>query len=271
MKYLFWLLLLPLFTVQAVEVRLPHEGLRLNADLEGAKPDQLPERLYLILHGTLGHKNMEIIQGLQDGLAENGLASLAPNLSLNIDDRHGFYDCASPHYHRHEDAVDELQAWADWLAGKGVKQIDLIGHSRGGNQVLLFALHARGPKVASVTSIAPMTFKPRHDRNALEELAGPRSLKPLPRFLHCRDTQVSRQTLESYWFNPDQHTPSLWPRYTGPYRLILGSEDSLSLKLKPALNNLPASAHWIELDGADHFFRDLYLDDVVDFLLENRE
>lgn len=271
MKQLIFLLLLPFFSVQAAEVLLNDQGLTLNADLEGASPEKLPARMYLVLHGTLGHKNMEIIQGLQAGLAENGLASLAPNLSLNINDRHGFYDCATPHYHRHEDAVAELQAWADWLAQRGVRELDLIGHSRGGNQVLLFALHARGPKIASVTSIAPMSFKAPMNKNVLQGLAGPRSLKIVPRFLHCRDTQVSRQSLESYGFNPDQHTPALWRGYKGAYRLVLGSEDPLSLKLKPELNSLPAGARWIELDGADHFFRDLYLDDVLDFLLENRE
>ncbi len=271
MKHLILFLLLPFLSAQAVEVQLPYQGLTLNADLEGAEPEKLPQRMYLVLHGTLGHKNMEIIQGLQDGLAENGLASLAPNLSLSLDNRQGFYDCATPHYHRHEDAVAELQAWADWLAKKGVRELDLIGHSRGGNQVLLFALRAQGPKIASVTSIAPMTFQPRQNRDILQGLAGPRSLKILPRFLHCRETQVSRQSLESYGFNPDQHTPTLWKAYSGAYRLVLGSEDKLSLKLKPELNTLPAGARWVELDGADHFFRDLYLDDVLDFLLEGRE
>ncbi len=268
----FILLLLALsLASHAKEVKLEHEGLTLNADLEGAEENRLPQRMFLILHGTLGHKNMEIIQGLQQQLADNGKASLAPNLSLTQDDRHGFYDCATPHFHRHDDAVAELQVWADWLKDRGVQKLDLIGHSRGGNQVLLFALRQQGLQIASVTSVAPMVFQVRHSRQELEGLEKPTSLKAVRRFLHCNDTRVSRRSLESYWFDENQHTPALWQQYPGRYLLITGSEDRLTQALAPFMHTLPAGAVHLDVDGADHFFRDLYLDEVVEFILEHHE
>ncbi len=270
------LLLLLLFILppaQAEEVRIPFGALTLNADLEGVS-GAFPERMYLILHGTLAHKDMEIIQGLQEQLADQGKASLAPNLSLQLNDRHGFYDCATVHRHRHDDAVAELAAWARWLAGKGVKQLDLVGHSRGGNQVLLFARHKASASglaaIASVTSIAPMVFRARPDKGVLQELENDESTRKLERFLHCSDTPVSRRSLESYWFDPAQHTPALWQGYQGAYGLVTGSEDPLTDKLAPSLKTLPAGSRHLSVEGADHFFRDLYLDEVVEWLLETR-
>jgi len=44
-------------------------------------------RVVLIVHGTLGHKDMELIEALQSVFMESGQASLAINLSLNIGTR----------------------------------------------------------------------------------------------------------------------------------------------------------------------------------------
>src|SRR5690606_31014262 len=84
----------------------------------------------LIVHGTLAHKDMELIEALQTALADRGFASLAPSLTLGLDRREGMYDCAQPHTHAHEDAVAEIGAWVKWLKDNGTQQVWLLGHSR---------------------------------------------------------------------------------------------------------------------------------------------
>ena len=123
----------------ADEVKLQHDGMTLNASLVTSADSWPAGPVVLMTHGTLAHRGMEIMAGLQDMLSERGISSLAINLSLGLDDRSAaMYDCATPHSHRHTDAVAEIGAWLEWLKGQGVKKIALLGHSRGGNQTARF-------------------------------------------------------------------------------------------------------------------------------------
>ena len=85
--------------VVAEEVTQQFNGLTLNANLELADGRTLEDGVVLILHGTMGHNRMEIIEASQRALLENGQNSLAINLSLGVDNRHGFFDCERPHRH----------------------------------------------------------------------------------------------------------------------------------------------------------------------------
>ena len=60
------------------------------------------------------------------------------------------YDCATPHRHRHTDAMAEIGAWLDWLKAQGAEQVALLGHSRGGNQTARFAAATADPVVTNV-------------------------------------------------------------------------------------------------------------------------
>ena len=79
----------------------------------------------LMTHGTLAHNKMEIMATLQTLFAERGLSSLAISLSLGLDDRTGMYDCATPHRHRHADALGEIGAWLRWLKEQGAEPVSL--------------------------------------------------------------------------------------------------------------------------------------------------
>ena len=180
------LLLLSLVgTARAEEVTLEHGGLALNGNLALAEGRTLADGVLLITHGTLAHNAMEIIETLQDLLQEGGINSLAITLSLGLDDRHGMYDCATPHRHRHEDAVAELGAWVAWLEAQGAGDIVLVGHSRGGNQTAWHAAQGATSKVKGVVLIAPMTrqagqgapaYRKRFDRDLGPVLAEAQSL-----------------------------------------------------------------------------------------------
>ncbi len=111
------------------EVGLQQEALTLNGNLEKAGNWPAGPTI-LVTHGTLSHNKSELITALQELFLENGVSTLAINLSLGLNDRHGPYDCATSHAHKHEDAVKEIGAWLGWLKKQGVNQVVLLGHSR---------------------------------------------------------------------------------------------------------------------------------------------
>ena len=99
----------PAFPLAAEEtVQMTYQGLRLNAVL--SETDNRDAPVFLLLHGTLAHNDMEIMRSLREVLHEEGIASLAVTLSLGVDDRSGMYDCNAEHRHRHTDAIGELEA-----------------------------------------------------------------------------------------------------------------------------------------------------------------
>ena len=86
------LLLLSCQSLFAQEVTTSHHTLTLNAELKLAEGSTLADGVLLITHGTLAHNKMELIATLQDLLTDAGINTLAINLSLGIDNRHGMYD-----------------------------------------------------------------------------------------------------------------------------------------------------------------------------------
>lgn len=130
----------------AQDVSLQYKGLTLNANLEKTS-NWSTGPVVLMTHGTLAHNKMEIMSTLQNLLKDQGVSSLAINLSLGLDNRQGFYDCTVPHSHKHEDAVNEIGLWLNWLQQQGVKQVVLLGHSRGGNQTAWYATEHDSPLI----------------------------------------------------------------------------------------------------------------------------
>lgn len=285
------LLLVSLLSAQGVyaaEVKLQQESLTLNANLE--KAEGWPAGLtVLITHGTLYHNKSELNTALQELFLENGVSSLAINLGLGLNDRHGPYDCATPHTHKHEDAVSEIGGWVGWLKKQGVKQVALLGHSRGGNQTAWFAAEHDDPVIKYVILVAPQTWSPESAARDYEKNHG-KPLAPVLNkasalaaadqsnivmehmdFIYCKDTTVSAAAVVSYYApDPRKDTPYLLPKIKKPLLVFVGTEDQLFKGLDEKLVPL-AAAGTIELevmDGADHFFRDLYAEDLVDRAIE---
>ncbi len=267
-------------------VTLPHNGMTLNANLERAGSSWPSGPVVLMIHGTLAHRGMEIMAGLQSMFAERGISSLAINLSLGLDNRAAaMYDCATPHTHRHTDAVDEIGAWLGWLKGQGAGHIALLGHSRGGNQVARFAAADDDPAVIAVFLVAPQTwdadqtaqdYKNQYRTDLYPLLAkaeqmvadgkGDEFMEGMG-FLHCEDTRVTADAFLSY-YAPDANldTPHLIPQIRAPVTVFAGSEDTVDAGLIGEVRPLADSDHvrLVVIDGADHFFRDLYSEEVAD-------
>ena len=290
MRLLAILFALLLSNVQAEEVGFRYNGSPLRADLE--KSDNWPEGpVVLITHGTLAHNRMEIIITLQKLFAENGISSLAINLSLGLSKRPSrMYDCATPHTHKHTDAIQEIGAWVEWLKYEGAKDIVLLGHSRGGNQTAWYAAEQADSSVSGVILLAPQTWSAEYAARDYEKRYG-KPLQPIldkalslvkagkgkemlehVDFIYCKDTTVSAESFVSY-YQVDQRldTPYLLPRIKLPVLLFVGTEDKVVSGLQKKLDQLPqqpANLETVIVEGADHFFRDLYAEDVVDKALE---
>ena len=290
-KALFLSILLALtsFSVFATEVSQVSKGITLNANLELASGKVIGKNIILMTHGTLAHGNMEIMSQLQGLFKENELDSLSINLGLGIDNRKGMYDCATTHTHKHTDAVDEIALWVDWLKKRGVKTITLLGHSRGGNQTAWYAAEKADPIINKVILIAPATWSKEYaadgykkrfnaDLNTvlakaellLKQGKGQAIMKNVGH-IYCPDTSVTAESFVSY-NRPDNRldTPSLLKKIKQPVLVIAGSKDKTVKNLDKLVAPMvkKGKIDLLVIDGAGHMFRDLYADDVVDYIVE---
>lgn len=271
-------------------VELKINSLVALADLVVPDNGSIENGIILITHGTLAHKDMELVDALQNALAENGVASLAHTLTLGLNRREGMYDCAQPHTHRHEDALDEIAAWLGWLKGQGAGPVTLLGHSRGGNQVAWFAVERGADTIAKVVLIAPastsgaeraaMGYRKRFsadlavilkDAKALVESGKPQAKMSLPGFLYCTDAKAEARSVISYYGgNPHGDTPTLLPKLKMPALVIAGSADTVvpdvAKRVKPLADGKKIKLEVI--DGAGHMFLDFYVEDAAEFITE---
>lgn len=266
-------------------VALTHKGLEVSANLKLADGKAVSDGVVLLTHGTLAHNKMEIIAALQDLLAERGISTLAPTLSLGISKRTGMYDCKVTHTHRHADALDEIGLWLNWLKSKGAKHVTLAGHSRGGAQTAWFAATRDDPVVDKVVLIAAATwdaahaasgFKNAHKADLAGVLATAKALVAAGKggevmkgagVLYCPGADVTASSFAGYYDgNANFDTPSLLPKIAKPVLVAVGSRDTvvpdLPARVRPLADGKKVT--YVEIAEADHFFADLYGEDLAD-------
>lgn len=277
--------------VQAEAITLEHQGLKVRANLETSGDDWKGGPVILMTHGTLAHNKMEIMETLQQVFLDRGYSSLAINLSLGLDasEREGMYDCAVTHTHKHTDAVDEIGLWLDWLKKQGVEQVVLLGHSRGGNQTARFAAAHDSAAIKGVILVAPQTwsekyatkdYKERYGKPLAPVLAkaeklvaegkGDTLLKPVD-FIYCEETAASAEAFVSY-YRPDakMDSPTVIGDIDKPVLVFAGSADKVVANLSKKMARLEGKqgVQFEVIDGAGHFFRDLYAEDLADIAEE---
>lgn len=253
------------------------------ADLVVPDDANLKDGVVLITHGTMAHKDMELIGALQSALAENGIPSLAHTLTLGQDRREGMFPCTAIHSHLNENALKEIDAWVDWLGKQGAGPITLVGHSRGGEQVASYAKENEN-KVAKVVLVAATSSGAKErqkksyqekygvDLDKFAEKAAELTKEgkfseviDLPGFLSCPASKVQAQTITSY-YGPDagKGAVRLIDQLKQPVLVIAGSKDQivpdLADEVRPKADGKKVILDVIE--DADHFFLDFYADDA---------
>ncbi|MBF0264220.1 MAG: alpha/beta hydrolase [Gammaproteobacteria bacterium] len=275
----------------AKEITQDYKGISTQANLVTASDNWQASSVVLLLHGTIAHNKMEIIAALQNAFKDNEITSLAINLSLGLNNRKGMYPCATPHTHKHTDSLEEIDLWLNWLKKQGAKSVILMGHSRGGNQIAWYASeHNADNAITQVVLLAPgivepgelakeynkkykTPLKPILD-NAKSLIAagkGKDMLKDID-FIYCAKTSATADAFVNYYQeNKNFNTAELVKKIEKPVIVIAGSEDTVSAdvedKMAEAAELDNVKLHTI--DGADHFFRDLYIEEVLEIIMDN--
>lgn len=271
------------FSVQAVEVKEAREGVTLNANLMMADGKDYGDPIVLLTHGTLTHKDRSTYAQLQKNLEGLGVSSLAINLSLGINDRHGEYDCALPHTHKHTDALNEIDFWLGWLKKNGAKRVTLMGHSRGGNQTAWYAAERDNDLIKNVVLIAPATGEQQSAKDyekkygkpvapiltkakkLVSEGQGDTMMKDID-FIYCKKAQVTAEAFVDYYeVKPQFDTPTVLESIKKPTIVIMGSADTVVSDLPGKVKALAddGKIKTLMLEDADHFFLDFANEDLA--------
>lgn len=258
------------------------------ADLQIAENKKLEDGILVLLHGTLAHKDMELIENLQTMLYERGVSTLAISLTFNQDRRTGMYDCVKPHNHLNEDAIAELDAWIKWLKSKGAKDISLMGHSRGGNQAIWYAnehntidrLVLIAPAMAENADETAAAYKKRFSTDLkpilekaikLEQQGKASEMLNLPGFIYCADSKASAASVRSYYSQTaGKDTVSLLKKRTSPTLVIAGSADTVVPDVEQKVRAIKAAKNLKlqVIQDAGHMFLDFYSEDAADLVAE---
>jgi len=255
-------------TARAEPVQIKPSLLRLNGNLELPPGKTATDGVVVMVHGTLSWYGQETIAALQKNLKERGIGSLAITLSLGIDDRHRSRSCDVVHDYALAGARREVGLWLEWLKGQRAEHVDLLGFSRGGAQVAAFA--PEFPTVRKVVLLAPAfatsleqadIYRRAFGHDLAPEIEEARK-HPLAKrtvdFLTCKQAPVLNATfLDGYAELP----PRLAARTGHPTLVIVAGKDAVVPDLA---GKLPSDVKPVVIDGADHFFQDLYGEEAAD-------
>ena len=268
----------------AEEIKQKLNGLTVNANLVLAEGKTLNDKIVLFTHGTLTHNGREPYGAIQELLAEAGISSIAPNLSLDVNDRKGEHDCNVLHTHQHDDAMVEIGFWLDWLKKQGTSEVVLMGHSRGGNQTAWYSVENDSDLIKKVVLIAPATWSQQAEEKSYKKSYGvelPGLLKSAQKrvdegkgdsqltktnFIYCKDANVTAEAFVSYYRNDERmDTPTLLKKAVKPTLVIIGSADKVVADLTDKMeqvDNAMVSTYIVE--DSDHFFLDLFTEELVE-------
>jgi pimeloyl-ACP methyl ester carboxylesterase len=272
----------------ATEVTLPHGALTLRATLELARDRTVADGVVLMVHGTMGHRDMDVMRHFRRLLGEKGHNTLAINLSLGVDRRDGMFACALASTHRAADTLAEVGAWIDWAARQGARRVTLLGFSRGGQQAAWFAAERPHASLAKVVLLAPIfagdlaeRYPVRFGKPLAPLLAQARALRGSGQgdallrdvgFLNCDRTTVSAEAFLSYYApEPGAELPETLPRIPVPTLVVVAGGDEIVRGLDKRIAPLVGGGRLLRMvvvPGSDHFFRDLYGEDAADAIDE---
>ena len=257
---------------RAETVQIKPSLLRLNGNLELPPGKTAADGVVVILHGTLSWHGQETVVALQKNLKTQGVGSLAITLSLGVDDRQRTRRCDVLHDYALAGVQREVGLWLEWLKGQQAKSVDLLGFSRGGAQVA--AIAPQLPNVRKVVLMAPAFATALEQAEAYQrafghplqpEIAEARKNPLATRtvdFLTCKQAPVLNATfLDGY----AELAPRLAARIGKPTLVIVAGKDEVVPDLA---GKLPSDVKPVVIDGASHFFLDLYGEEAADVIVK---
>ena len=276
-------------------VEIKHNSVSLNGFYSSSS--EKSKSIALILHGTRGHQNLELITSLRDSLLDNRVDSLTINLSYGINNRaNDFLPCDIEHKHKQSNSRSEIKLWYEYVRKIGYEKIYLIRHSRGAWDIINFYENLdlkNQDLINSIILIAPISetwessikkYKKQYDIN-IANLDRQRIEKLKINFLGCENATVYSDSFLDYYLISGDHDS--FDKIDGQFSakglnlhllntlgevyIITASDDSIVPGTYKIVKNIEGKRKNIELhqlDGADHFFRDLYFDDLMDLIIE---
>ena len=162
------------------------------------------------------------------------------------------------------------------------------GHSRGGNQVAWFASEHDSDLLDKVVLVAPSTWSGEYNAKNYQQRYGqpladlmaqaqtlvdagkPDEMMAVPGFVYCQDAKASAAAFLSYGRDDERKdTPTVLQKVTKPTLVVIGSADEVVADLPAKMEKLSQDNVIVEtVDGADHFFLDLYTDDMVELIVD---
>ena len=264
------------------------DGVTLNANFSKNLQN---DSVYMIVHGTRGFKTMEIIKSLEEKIFIKGHDVLSVNLSYGVTNRgDSFLSCDIVHTHSEHQSVREIINWYQYLLSNNYKRITLVGHSRGGFNIMQ-AAELIGNKDLELHLLAPIVdtyegtreyYTGEHNlpydkviQNNDEYIISERY--PSINFLFCEDAKVSSSTFRSYLDFSENRSKypftfnilKLLHKSNNNVSIYSGSADEILFDSYKVFESIDKTniAHYI-IDDGDHFFRDIYLDDVIDLMFD---
>ena len=247
--------------------------------------------VFLIVHGTRAFNEMEIIKKISQSIHDEGYDVLSINLSYGVSARNSnFLSCDIEHRHNEHSSVGEIIKWYEYLLSLKYHEINFLGHSRGAFNITqaaslienkLIKLYLLAPVIDTYAGTSEY-YRTIHNLpyddviNSDEEFMISDRYPPI-NFLFCENAKVSASTFRSYLdFSRTKHKYpftfdilELLEDIDSQVIIFSGTEDEILLDNYKILTNIdkPNISHHI-IEGGDHFFRDIYLDDVIDIIFE---
>jgi pimeloyl-ACP methyl ester carboxylesterase len=138
------------------------DGLRLDGTWQAAPSGVAPGPVdaFCLVHGTGGNFYSST---LFDALAERLLALGSGVLRVNTRGHDGISTAATPKGGRRQGAAYEvldecrhdIAAWVEWLAGRGMTRMGLLGHSSGAVKCLYALASEPDPRVSRLVAVSP--------------------------------------------------------------------------------------------------------------------
>ena len=244
--------------------------------------DVKSESIFIILHGTRGHKNLELISLLRESLYDSGFDSISINLSYGIKNREDdFLPCDIEHKHLVSDSLNEIKFWYDYSKKLEYKKIHLIGHSRGGLDIINFyeKLNESDKSIIDLIFLLAPSSDDNQDHMNTYMKEYQIDIKNIDdndviriNFLGCENAQVHGKSFKSYYHNLNTISTMDALRITQANTHVITASDDTIVPLThekvERSSNINNNVKLYLIDGADHFFRDFYFDDLLEIILD---